>query len=72
MTIAAILVFLIELYAAIGAVFAAWFAWRGAGRLDPVATHGTWGFRLLLVSGAALLWPYLLRRLAGQQGEVVS
>jgi hypothetical protein len=34
-------------------------------RLDAVAAHGTTGFRLLLVPGAALLWPLLLRRVLG-------
>ena len=50
------------LYLIAGTIFAVWFAARGAGRLDPVATHGSWGFRLLVIPGAALLWPYLLYR----------
>jgi hypothetical protein len=50
-------------YLVIGALFAAWFAYRGAGRLDPAASGSTAGFRLLLVPGAALLWPYLALRL---------
>ncbi|MGE0442245.1 MAG: hypothetical protein AB7L66_05520 [Gemmatimonadales bacterium] len=49
-------------YLAAGALFAVWFAWRGAGRLDPVARSGTSGFRLLVLPGAALLWPWLALR----------
>ncbi len=50
-------------YLLIGGGFALGFAWRWAARLDPVASHGTWGFRLLILPGATLLWPLLLRRL---------
>lgn len=54
---------LAALYLAAGALFAIPFAWRWSGRLDPVATHGTTGFRLLVLPGAMLLWPLLLTRL---------
>jgi len=52
-------------YAGIGGVFAVAFVWRFAGRLDPAARHGTWGFRLLVLPGVMALWPFLLARLAG-------
>lgn len=51
------------LYLAVGAAFALPFAFRWSGRLDPVASHGTIGFRLLIIPGAILLWPLLLIRL---------
>jgi hypothetical protein len=50
------------LYLLLGALVAIPFAWRWSGRLDPVAAHGTSGFRLLLIPGAILLWPLLLSR----------
>ena len=49
-------------YAGVGVVFAIPFAWRGAGVLEPVAREGTLGFRLLILPGAATLWPLLLYR----------
>ncbi|HEU5154308.1 MAG TPA: hypothetical protein VFU03_06240 [Gemmatimonadales bacterium] len=52
------------LYLLIGLCFAIVFVARGAGRLDPVARHGTIGFRLLVIPGAMTLWPYLLWRVA--------
>ncbi|MCC7134305.1 MAG: hypothetical protein SFV24_10860 [Gemmatimonadales bacterium] len=52
-----------EAYLVVGACFAIWFAGRGAGRLDPAAGQGTVGFRLLILPGAALLWPLLAIRL---------
>ncbi len=54
---------LIGFYLVIGLGFALGFAWRGAGRLDPAARTGTPGFRLLLLPGATLLWPWLGHRL---------
>ena len=60
------LVNLLQLYVAAGIVFALAFVFRGAARIDPVAREGTLGFKLLILPGAAALWPFLLRRwLAG-------
>ena len=63
MTIAALVIRIVEVDLAIGLAFALWFAWRGAARFDPVAGGGSLGFRLLIIPGAALLWPYLVVRL---------
>ena len=57
-------VLVVLLYAVIGLLFAIAFVFAGARRIDPVATGGTWGFRLLILPGAAALWPYLLLRWA--------
>lgn len=61
------LVLATKVYAVVGVAFAAWFATRGAGRLDPAATGGTGGFRLLLLPGAVVLWPYLAFRLLNRR-----
>jgi len=57
-------------YLLLGMAFAVPFVLRWAGQMDPVAAHGTWGFRLLILPGAALLWPVLLlkRWRQGRQG----
>jgi hypothetical protein len=61
---------LLAAYVVIGLAFAVPFALRWAGRLDPAASSGTAGFRLLIIPGAVLLWPWLaarlLRRPAGE------
>jgi len=59
---AAIFLILLGSYLACGVVFAVAFALFGAGRVDPHAAHGTWGFRVLVMPGAAALWPLLLGR----------
>lgn len=51
-----------ELYAAAGLLFAIVFAAWGARRIDPAAQGAGIGFRLLLLPGAAVLWPWLLRK----------
>lgn len=49
-------------YLACGLIFALPFVVLGVGRLDPHATHGSWGFRLLILPGTILLWPLLAKR----------
>jgi hypothetical protein len=60
--IAAILLIGLGVYLAFGLLFALIFAFFGAQKIDPHAAHGSWGFRLLIIPGAAALWPLLLRR----------
>ena len=49
-------------YFTLGVLFAIPFALWGAKKIDPKAREGTWGFRVLLVPGSALFWPFLLKR----------
>lgn len=49
-------------YLMLGTLFALSFAFHWVNRIDPVAARGTFGFRLLILPGSALLWPLLLRR----------
>lgn len=53
---------LLGLYLVAGLLFAIPFVLIGAKRIDPHAVHGSWGFRLLILPGSALLWPILLKR----------
>ena len=51
------------LYGLIGLLFGVAFAFGGgAAKIDPAAAGGTWGFKLLVIPGCAVFWPYLLRR----------
>jgi len=49
-------------YLAAGLVFALAFVTAGVQRVDPAAHGAPWGFRLLILPGAAALWPLLLAR----------
>ena len=57
-----ILIDLIALYAALGAATALAFVTFGIARVLPAGTPVTFGARVLLMPGAALLWPYVLLR----------
>jgi hypothetical protein len=49
-------------YGLAGAVFALAFVTVGLHRVDPVAAHSPVSFRLIVIPGAAALWPFLLVR----------
>lgn len=54
-------------YAALGVAFAIAFVFYGVERIDPAAKASPLMFRLLILPGAAALWPLLLKRwLSGQ------
>lgn len=61
-SVARLLVMVAGAYTLAGLLFAVPFAWRGAGALEAVAREATLGFRLLILPGAATLWPILLYR----------
>jgi hypothetical protein len=56
----------LALYAAIGVVTALAFAAFGITRVQPAPV--SLGARILLVPGAAALWPYVLRRWLAARG----
>jgi hypothetical protein len=49
-------------YGLAGATFAVAFVVFGIHRVDPVAEHAPFGFRLIVIPGVAVLWPLLLTR----------
>ena len=62
MLLAQSLVMLFGIYAAVGLLFAIAFVTKGVAHVDSMAADAGWGFRLLILPGAAALWPLLLRR----------
>jgi hypothetical protein len=51
-------------YLAIGAMVALAFVAAGIGRVDPAARGAGWTFRLLILPGAAALWPLIAAKWA--------
>lgn len=49
-------------YLGFGFFFGLFFVTRGVQRIDPQAEGGSWGFRLAILPGCAVLWPVLMRR----------
>ena len=62
--IAAVLLMCMTLYLVCGFLFAIPFALVGVAKVDPHAIHGSFGFRVLIIPGAMVLWPLLLERWA--------
>jgi hypothetical protein len=60
--IASVFLILLGIYLVCGFVFAVPFVLFGVKKIDPHATRGSWGFRLLIIPGTMALWPLLLRR----------
>jgi len=52
----------LAVYGLAGAVFAIAFVLFGIHRVDPTAEHSPIGFRLIVIPGAAALWPLFLTR----------
>ena len=67
---AQVLVNVLGVYAALGAVFAVFFLWKWVGRLDRAAANATWGFRVLVLPGIVLFWPLFLERLLRARSRV--
>jgi hypothetical protein len=57
-----VLIDLLAFYAIVGAATALAFVTFGIARVLPAGTPVTLGARVLLMPGAALLWPYVLVR----------
>ena len=69
MDAAQVILVIASVYAAVGAVFAAAFAVRGAAAIDPSAYGAPVVFRLLILPGAAALWPLLLLKWRASRKE---
>lgn len=57
------------LYLASGILVALPFVARGVDAGDPAAAGGGWGFRLLILPGCALLWPWVVRQVLHARRE---
>ena len=62
MQAAELFVAVLAVYGLAGAVFAVAFVAFGIHRIDSVAAHAPFSFRLIVIPGVAALWPLLLNR----------
>ena len=67
-----IFVMLLQVYLLLGLVFGLWFVFGPLKRLDPSASESGIGFRLLILPGVSVLWPFLLRRVLRGNDTVVG
>jgi hypothetical protein len=57
----------LAIYAALGALVAAWLLAGGVRRFDAAAAQAPWCVRLLWLPGMLALWPWLVVRALGWQ-----
>jgi hypothetical protein len=62
MALASWMVWIMGIYVLIGLFFAPFFVVRGVGTMDAVARNATAMFRVIIVPGVMVLWPYLALR----------
>lgn len=53
---------LIGIYLLIGFLFAVPFVVKGVTKMDEGAHGSSWGFRLIIVPGTIVFWPFLLKK----------
>lgn len=53
-------------YLALGIVFGLVFVFRGVDSIDHAARGASWRFRLMILPGCAIFWPWLAKRWATQ------
>ena len=51
---------LLYAYLVFGILFGVAFVATLAGKIDDNALDGSWGFRLMILPGSILLWPFLV------------
>jgi len=54
--------FMMATYLLLGFLFAIAFVIKGAAAIDEGARGGSTGFKLIIIPGAILLWPLLLKK----------
>ena len=59
---ATVFIGLLGLYLAIGLLFCIPFVLKGVGKNDPAVQGATLGFRLIIIPGVVMMWPFLIRR----------
>jgi len=52
---------ILAIYLLIGLIFALVMLLRGVSKLDPGADGSGWGFKLIIIPGAMVFWPFLWR-----------
>lgn len=62
MFVAQLIVWGVTAYLVCGLLFGLAFVTVGVGRIDPHARGGSWGFRVAILPGVALLWPLMASR----------
>jgi len=65
-----IIIYLLYLYIVLGIVIALWFAFFKVHHLDQSAKETSLLFRLMIVPGSIILWPYIIYKILKDDRKV--
>ena len=57
-----IVLIIVAIYLLAGLVFAIPFILKGVTKIDEGAHGSKWGFRIIIIPGTIVFWPFLLKR----------
>lgn len=62
MIVVSIILIIVAAYLSAGFVFAIPFILKGVTKIDEGAHGSTWGFRIIIIPGTIVFWPFLLNK----------
>lgn len=62
MIVVYIILIIVAVYLFAGFVFAIPFVLKGVTKIDEGAHGSKWGFRIIIIPGTIVFWPFLLKR----------
>jgi hypothetical protein len=62
MTMVSFILAIIAGYLAVGFLFTIPFLLKGVAKIDEGAHGASWGFRVIIIPGTIVFWPFLLKR----------
>ena len=71
MTVVILVLMIIVVYLIAGFLFAIPFLWKGVGQIDEAAKGSGLGFRIIILPGAIVFWPLLLKKMDEIQRNVI-
>jgi hypothetical protein len=62
LSIIQIILIILLVFLIIGVLFTFFFITRGLEKVDEDTKGSTWGFKVIIIPGCILLWPFLLQK----------
>lgn len=60
------------IYLGAGLIFSVPFILKGAAKIDEGAKSSGWGFRIIIIPGTVVFWPYLLKRWKNAKNKITD
>jgi hypothetical protein len=67
-----ILLVMVVAYLGGGLIFSVPFILKGVTKIDEGAENSGWGFRIIIIPGTIVFWPYLLKRWRKAKNKITN